>query len=75
MFGTATLQDPAPMNGFVVDLWKYKGVPLAQALDVMKCFNATSVPVLSQLALAYAVFDSWHASVPGTANERARARD
>jgi len=66
MFGQGnTISDPAPMNGFIIYLVKDKGVPLAQALDVMKCFNETSVPVLSKLALAYSVFDSWHASVPG----------
>lgn len=31
---------------------------------IMDCFDETSVPVISRLAKEYAVFDSWHCSVP-----------
>jgi phospholipase C len=31
----------------------------------MACFNHSSLPVLSSLALEYALFDHWYASVPG----------
>ena len=36
-----------------------------EAVHVMRCFNETTVPTLSTLALEYAVFDSWFSSVPG----------
>jgi hypothetical protein len=35
------------------------------APDVMRMFNASSAPVLSQLSMEYALFDRWYASVPG----------
>ena len=31
----------------------------------MRCFNDSSLPILSTLAREFAVFDHWHASVPG----------
>lgn len=31
----------------------------------MRCYNESSVPALSRLALDWALFDSWFASVPG----------
>lgn len=32
---------------------------------VMRCFNSTSLPAISTLALDFAVFDQWHSSIPG----------
>jgi phospholipase C len=34
-------------------------------VQVMKCYNETSVSVLSSLAMNFAVFDRWYSSVPG----------
>jgi len=31
----------------------------------MSCFNSSSVPVISTLAMEFAVFDHWYAAVPG----------
>lgn len=33
--------------------------------EIMKCFSPDQLPVLNALAQAFAVCDSWHASVPG----------
>jgi phospholipase C len=49
--------DPAPMSGFVE---QYK-----ENCDIMNSFNATRVPVISQLAQDFALFDAWYCSVPG----------
>jgi phospholipase C len=59
-----TLYPVPPMSGFVRSAQFTTGQE-SSARDVMKCFNQTSVPVLSQLALEYALFDSWFSSVPG----------
>jgi phospholipase C len=58
------LLDPAPMNGFISELVK-GDLSVAEARLVMQCHNATSASVISSLASEYAVFDSWHASIPG----------
>eukprot|EP01121_Diplochlamys_sp_Union-15-3_P013192 TRINITY_DN4056_c0_g2_i1.p1 TRINITY_DN4056_c0_g2~~TRINITY_DN4056_c0_g2_i1.p1 ORF type:complete len:311 (-),score=45.73 TRINITY_DN4056_c0_g2_i1:590-1522(-) len=57
-----TFLHPVPMNGFVADAEKsQKGWgPL-----IMSCFNSTSVPVISTLALEFAIFDRWFSSLPG----------
>jgi phospholipase C len=55
--------DPAPMNGFLKELLADVGA--AEARHVMRCFNATSASVISSLASQFAVFDGWHASIPG----------
>jgi phospholipase C len=52
------------MRGFVRDyaLVSHDG---AQGANVMKCFTAATLPVLSTLAQQYAVCDHWYSSVPG----------
>ena len=32
---------------------------------VMRCFNTSSLPTLSTLALDFALFDGWHSCIPG----------
>ena len=49
--------DPAPMNGFVWENHKERAV--------MRAYNETTVPVISKLALEYAIFDRWYCSIPG----------
>jgi phospholipase C len=55
---------PAPLSGFV-----YSAENAAQdaqrAAAVMQCFHPERVPVLTALATQFAVFNYWHASVPG----------
>jgi len=51
------------MDGFVQNAARELGKD--DAPDVMACFNHTSLPILSSLALNYTVFDHWYASVPG----------
>ena len=31
----------------------------------MDCFNSQTVPAISTLATNFAIFDHWHASIPG----------
>ena len=50
------------MSGFVTNA---VGAIPGHAETVMSCFNENTLPVLSQLAREYALFDAWHASVPG----------
>lgn len=53
---------PGDMSGFVTNAVTH--IP-GHAETVMSCFNENTVPILTQLAREYAVFDAWHASVPG----------
>src|SRR5271163_3459414 len=53
------------MQGFVRD-YALVSNDSAQGANIMKCFTPTTVPVLSALAQAYAVSDSWYSSVPGS---------
>jgi len=57
------LPSVAPMNGFVQNAIKEGGATWGPA--VMACFNHTTVPVISTLAQEFAIFDEYHASVPG----------
>lgn len=52
------------MSGFIES---YSSVTGSQegGEQVMKCFSADHLPVLSNLTLEYAVIDGWFASVPG----------
>lgn len=52
--------DPALMSGFVNNYIAHQGQPK----DIMHYYSAEQVPVLSQLAQAYAVCDRWFASAP-----------
>eukprot|EP01128_Nolandella_sp_AFSM9_P011990 TRINITY_DN8871_c0_g1_i1.p1 TRINITY_DN8871_c0_g1~~TRINITY_DN8871_c0_g1_i1.p1 ORF type:complete len:540 (+),score=110.72 TRINITY_DN8871_c0_g1_i1:38-1621(+) len=68
IFGSASDSGPANMEGFV-----YEGIKVAlgegkskeDGLAVMKCYNQTSLSVLSTLALEFGVIDEWHSSIPG----------
>lgn len=53
--------EPA-MEGFVRSYEKYRD---DDAGHVMRCFNAASAPVLTRLALEFAVCNRWFASIPG----------
>jgi phospholipase C len=53
------------MQGFVRD-YALVSNDSVQGANIMKCFTTTTVPVLSALAQAYAVSDSWYSSVPGS---------
>jgi len=61
IWGTRERSDPPPMNGFVENAFHH----FSNAGVVMSCFDQQSVPVISNLALEYALFDRWYASVPG----------
>jgi phospholipase C len=54
--------NPAPMNGFYQFEDKLGHKPPA---DVMNMFLPVHVPIISSLALDFALFDQWFASVPG----------
>jgi phospholipase C len=61
--GTDTGQ--AKMQGFVRNYAAHSG-SAAHGANVMKCFHAGTLPVLSTLAHQYAVCDHWFSSVPGS---------
>jgi phospholipase C len=52
------------MNGFVYEMLR-GGQSQKAAAQTMKCYNSTSLSVLSSLAMEYAVFDRFYASIPG----------
>lgn len=60
VFGTDQ-RSVASMNGFVENAGKH----FSDVEVVMSCFDQQSVPVISTLALEFALFDQWHASIPG----------
>jgi phospholipase C len=64
LWGSTNKVDPAAMNGFVYELL-LSGVPLERAVTPMQCYNITTLPVLSTLAMEFALFDRWFASHPG----------
>jgi len=66
LYGTnvADVTKDAPMNGFVKSYTGTTG-SVEEGEGIMKCFSTEHLPVLSQLATEFTVFDSWHASVPG----------
>ena len=53
-----------PMQGFVKD-YALVSNHVEQGANIMKCFTADTLPVLSTLARNYAVCDHWFSSVPG----------
>jgi phospholipase C len=67
IFGNQTGTDDGQpkMQGFVRD-YALVSNDSAQGANIMKCFTPTTVPVLSALAQAYAVSDSWYSSIPGS---------
>lgn len=66
IFGNSTGTDNGQpkMQGFVQDYALVSNDSI-QGANIMKCFTPGTVPVLSALAKAYAVSDSWFSSVPG----------
>ena len=55
---------PSPMSGFGINTpGGVHNVPF-----VMSAFNSSDLPILSTLALEFAVFDHWHSSVPSCTN-------
>jgi phospholipase C len=66
IFGTNQDQhpypNPPPMNGFVADAEsREKG----WGPEVLSCFNYSSLPVLTTLALEFGMIDKWYSSLPG----------
>lgn len=53
------------MQGFVKDYAAVSKDP-TKAANIMKCFTAQTLPILSTLAKRYAVCDHWFSSVPGS---------
>lgn len=53
------------MRGFVRDYAAVSNDP-AKGPNVMRCFTGQTLPVLSKLAMEYAVCDHWFASVPSS---------
>jgi len=51
------------MNGFVQNAEEHKK---GMGADVMSMFTNDTVPIISTLAKEFAIFDRWHASVPGS---------
>jgi phospholipase C len=50
-----------PMQGFVVD---YENVTAGNPVEIMEPFSPEQVPIISTLALNYAISDAWFCSVP-----------
>src|SRR5712692_7015806 len=66
IFGNPEGQVTGPMmQGFVKD-YALVSNHAAQGPNVMKYFNAATLPVLSTLAQQYAICDHWYSSVPGS---------
>lgn len=62
IFGSnETSADEAPMNGFVQQA---EGMDPGMAKNVMSGFKPSRVPVYTELANQFAIFDRWFASVP-----------
>jgi len=57
--------DPAPMSGFVYSAEQNTADHPANAAMVMQCFSIEKLPVMSALAGEYAIFNHWHAPLPG----------
>jgi phospholipase C len=52
---------PRQMKGFALDYGSLKG---CTAANIMQCYSAAQVPVITALARSYAISDRWHASSP-----------
>lgn len=65
IFGLHATEETAPnMSGFVDNYMRQPGRRERDPRAVMHYFTPAQVPVLSQLAQAFAVSDRWHASAP-----------
>jgi phospholipase C len=60
--GTANAPTTPNMSGFVKS---YEGLGGNPAIDIMRCFDPSQLPVLCGLAREYAICDQWFSSVPG----------
>ena len=60
---------PEKMNGFAQS---FQSVLPDSPEQIMECFAPEHLPILSKLAMEYALFDGWHASVPGPTMVRKR---
>lgn len=56
---------PPLMNGFIKAYSDDFPDDPSRGTEIMKCFAPEHVPIMSTLASEFAVFDGWHASVPG----------
>ncbi|MGB2678053.1 MAG: alkaline phosphatase family protein [Candidatus Acidiferrum sp.] len=66
IFGNKDATRSGPlMRGFVKDYAAVSNDP-TKGPNIMKCFTAQTLPVLSTLAKQYAVCDHWFSSVPGS---------
>ena len=54
----------APMSGFVKD-YKLHTNDVAKSHNIMKCFSAANLSVLTTLAKQFCLCDNWFSSVPG----------
>jgi phospholipase C len=57
----ATQTDPHQMKGFALD---YGSLKNCAGANIMQCYSAAQVPVITTLARSYAISDRWHASSP-----------
>jgi phospholipase C len=63
--GTGPLEPGPTMSGFVDNYMRQRAAtPAADPYSVMHYFMPDQVPVISELARAFAVSDRWHASAP-----------
>ena len=53
------------MSGFIRAYAGISGSSVSQSHNVMKCFSAEKIPILTTLAEEYAICDAWFSSVPG----------
>src|SRR5262249_22444721 len=66
IFGNPAGQVSGPtMKGFVKD-YALVSNDAVHGANIMKCFTAATLPVLSTLAREYAICDHWFSSVPGS---------
>lgn len=63
LWGSSNFVDPAPMNGFIKELLDTYSP--ANASLVMRCYNRSTISILSTLATEFAVFDKYYSSIPG----------
>lgn len=65
IFGGSTNTDRVPnMQGFVKSYFNQRR-DTAHSQKIMYCFKQSDLPVLTTLALEFAVFNRWFASIPG----------
>jgi len=57
--------EETPMDGFVYSYNVNAGDSSDSGAAIMECFDSQTVPAISTLATSFAVFDRWHASIPG----------